>query len=281
MKEKQTEEVFNIQKIPFVNNKIKIDNIKKQKLFPTSIKFILNEKKYNLEDIIYSIGKSNLIVLVGGYNILSIPLNFFISLCGYTKKENVIKIPLELKMFFENLIFYAQFQDIHIIISEKNDNIFESILTVKVTEFFENIPYFNVIQQIETTKIENNILQTVNITLNHNSLAKGFFIESNLDDISKIILRVNEMDRFNYDEVLLNIICKKINKNLFYIPLDINQDYTDCSENSYKSSLNLARIDTTRFIFSFKNIPKTICIYTLGLNYIRYTNDYFSLMYNN
>lgn len=268
MKENQAKEVFEIKKIPFIDNKIKIDNNKKQKLFPTSIKFMLNDKKYDLENIIYSIGKSNLMVMIGEYTIFSIPLNFFISLCGYKKKENIIKIPLEFKMFFENLIFYAKNQTIDFAISEKLDNISKTILTIKVSKFYEDMPKINVIQQIDTIKIEDNFLKSVHITLTSNLLTKGFFIGTNLDDISRIRLQLNGVDRFNYNEILLSTICKKINDNLFYIPLDINQKYTDCSENSYYSALNLARIDTIRFIFNFKNIPENISIYTLGLNYI-------------
>jgi len=285
MKEKQADEIFEIKKIPFENNKIKIDNNKKQKIFPTSIKFILSNNNYELEDIIFSIEKLNLMVLIGGNSIFSIPINFFISLYGYKKKENIIKIPLEFEMFFENLIFYAKYQNIEFALSEKLNIILESILTIKVLEFNGDIPYTNVIsytnliQQINTTKIEDNFLQRVNITLNNNSLAKGFFIGSNLTNISEIKLQLNGQDRFHYDEILLNTICKKINDNLFYIPLDINQEYTDCSENSYYSALNLARIDTTRFIFTFKNIQENICIYTLGLNYVKYYNEYLNLLY--
>lgn len=279
MKEKQAEEVFEIKKIPFVNNKIQIENNKKQKIFPTSIKFILNDNQYELEDIIHSIGELNFIVKVGGYIIFSIPLNFFISLYGYNKKENIIKIPLEFKMFFENLIFYAKWQNIEIMLSEKHDNISESILTIKFSEFYGDIPRRNVIQQIDLIKIENNFLQTVNITLDSRSLTKGFFIGINLNDISRIKLQINGHDRFDYDEILLNTICKKINDDLFYIPLDINQEYTDCSENSYYSALNLARFDTTRFIFTFKNIPENISIYTLRLNYVSYNNELLGLMF--
>jgi len=279
MKEKQAEEVFEIKKIPFVNNKIQIENNKKQKIFPTSIKFILNDNQYELEDIIHSIGELNFIVKVGGYIIFGIPLNFFISLYGYNKKENIIKIPLEFKMFFENLIFYAKWQNIEIMLSEKHDNISESILTIKFSEFYGDIPRRNVIQQIDLIKIENNFLQTVNITLDSCSLTKGFFIGINLNDISRIKLQINGQDRFDYDEILLNTICKKINDDLFYIPLDINQEYTDCSENSYYSALNLARFDTTRFIFTFKNIPENISIYTLGLNYVSYNNELLGLMF--
>jgi hypothetical protein len=279
MKEKQAEEVFEIKKIPFVNNKIQIENNKKQKIFPTSIKFILNDNQYELEDIIHSIGELNFIVKVGGYIIFSIPLNFFISLYGYNKKENIIKIPLEFKMFFENLIFYAKWQNIEIMLSEKHDNISESILKIKVSEFYGDMPRRNVIQQIDLIKIENNFLQTVNITLDSRSLTKGFFIGINLNDISRIKLQINGHDRFDYDEILLNTICKKINDDLFYIPLDINQEYTDCSENSYYSALNLARIDSTRFIFTFKNIPENISIYTLGLNYVSYNNELLGLMF--
>ena len=280
MNEKQADEVFEIKKIPFVNNIIKIDKNKKQKIFPTSIKFILSNDNYKLEDIINSIGKFNLMVLIQGNTIFSIPINFFISLYGYKKKENIIKIQLEFKMFFENLIFYTKYQNIVFALSEKLNNILESILTIKVSEFNGDISNTNVIQQIETTKIEDNFLQTVNITLYNNSLAKGFFIGANLDDISTIKLLLNGQDRIDYDEILLNTICKKINDNLFYIPLDINQEYTDCSENSYYSALNLARIDSSRFTFIFKHISENICIYTLGLNYVKYYNEYLNLVYN-
>lgn len=182
-------------------------------------------------------------------------------------------------MFFENIIFYAKWQNIEIMLSEKYNNISESILKIKVSEFYGDMPKINFIQQIDTIKIENNFLQTINITLNSNLLTKGFFIGTNLGDISRIILQINGQDRFDYDEILLNTICKKINDDLFYIPLDINQEYTDCSENSYYSALNLARFDTTRFIFTFKNIPENISIYTLGLNYTEYRDEYFNLVY--
>ena len=80
----------------------------------------------------------------------------------------------------------------------------------------------------------------------------------------------NGHDRFDYDEILLHTICIKINDELFYIPLDINEKFDNCTVLSYYSSVNLSRIDNTSFEFKFKNIPDTFRIYSLSANIFNY-----------
>ena len=154
-------------------------------------------------------------------------------------------------------------------------------MKIEIIETKTNIPKHMFLQNIQTHRANTNNQPIVNITLNHSFITKGFFIGGNLDSISNLKLTLNGHDRFDYNEILLQTICIKINDGLFYIPLDINEAYDTCTELSYKSSLNLSRIDCVKFIGEFKNTPTTLGIYSLSGNYLKHYNGCTGLVFSN
>jgi hypothetical protein len=67
----------------------------------------------------------------------------------------------------------------------------------------------------------------INIEFQTTLINKGYFIEGNLENLLKIRLTNNKTDiRFTYDKLMLIANSQYINKNLIYIPIDENYDYS-------------------------------------------------------
>jgi hypothetical protein len=275
----------NINKIFFdKDNRFNINsiiNIKNCYLFPSALKVIINESKLTIQEIISHIEKQKINIINNGEILFSFPIGFFINLYGYKKTNNKITIPLNFKMFFSNIIFNLVSNNIDFLINcnftkTKLDVDFKMNIEVYETEKLHESN--TIFQYIQEEIIYVNYETKFDVKLIHNNLAKGFFINADLNSISNIKFLINSQNRFDYNEILLNTICTKINDNLFYIPFDINEKFDDCNELSYVSSLNLSRIENVSFHFTFLNAPKIIKIYTLTGNYLN-ENDIMALKY--
>jgi hypothetical protein len=282
------QENYEIQKLIFSNNPfaqyipqyLHINSNKK--IFPYELKFIINNTENIEEECIITNLKSVFITILSGDTIIfTVPIEFFINLYGYIKTENKIKIPLEFKMFFGDITFITKEQNIfNIKLEYKPTFITESTIKIKICDCNKPIENnYRIMQQMQTVSIETNNQNQLNKQLIINNLTKGFFINANLDDVSNLKLLINGVLRLDYDEILLQVICKKFNDNLFYLPFNINQDYDDLSKISYEASLNFGRIDRITFEIYIKNIPKYVNIYFLSMNNVEYKNNNFILIY--
>lgn len=206
--------------------------------------------------------------------ILSLPISFFYNYNGYTIKNDVIIIPLNYKFFIEKIRFSKDY----FLVIEIEKNLFDQQINllfsmdIEIINSKENNEYTTLIQKIEYQKYSlNNQQQIFNLNFTDKAFhrTKGFFFEGNINSIDQLILKLNGLDRFIYDEILLNLICKKINDNLFYLPFDININIEDCSFDAYNCSLNLGEFGTVVFNVKFKNVPNKITIYALNSNIIK------------
>jgi hypothetical protein len=290
MEQTQSEGSTHMLKLPFNKNVIEVRKvcqslqIKKFYMFPTKLKIEVLENKFNMGylEIISLIEEQKLSVNLGVQTIFSIPIGFFTNLYGLIQKKNKIKIPLDFKMFFANLIFNLEYQSIYLMINFPGSGLqLELGLDIEITETQKPIPDNVLFQHIQPHNVDTINQFSITTILNHNLCTKGFFIKGNLDSIYRIKFLLNGQDRFDYDQVLLNTICTKINDGFFYIPLDMNEKFTDCGELSYCSSLNLSRIDTAKFNFVFKTIPQSLIIYSLSSNYIKHVGGFMGLRYSN
>lgn len=292
MEQIQNEESTHMLKLPFNKNVIEVNKvcqslcIKNFYIFPTELKIEVLENKFNMRysEIISLIEEQTLCVELGGSKFFAIPISFFTNLYGVIQKKNKIKIPLDFKMFFANLIFKLDYQKMRIYLMvdwAKYGLQTELGLDIEITETHKPIPDNALFQYIQTQSVVINNQLSITTNIHHNHFTKGFFIKGDLDSIYGIKILFNGHDRFDYGSVLLNTICTKINDGFFYIPLDMNEKFTDCGESSYYSSANLSRIDTVNFNFVFKTIPQSLIIYSLSSNYMRHMCGCMGLMYSN
>jgi len=296
MEEKNTTDIKQIKKFTFYkNNKINkinfFNTIGNYYLFPTNfkIKILENKKNMSYSEIITIIEEQNFEIISNGAVIFRIPIGFFTKLYGLIQRKNKISIPIDFKMFFSNVIFEFYYNMLTFLINcdftkyglnlELKMKIeFQKVENQRTNnEIIENMFF----QYIQDSIVDTNNQQSLTTILNHNHITKGFFINANLDSISRLKLILNGHDRFDYDEIFLHTICIKINDELFYVPLDINEKFYDCTESSYYSSINLSRIDTTRVVFEFKNAPQTLRIYSLSGNFLRKCRGAMGLMFSN
>ena len=252
--------------------------------FPNMLHILIHKNKFNMshDEIIDFISDLEIKFLINGQTIFGVPIGFFTNLNGFIEEKNLILIPLDYKMFYQNIIFDAN-NFLQILIdndSSKNGLDLRFIIDTEIINTVKKIKKINLFQYIQTHVIDNINNLTTHQQLNHNHLTKGFFIAGNIDLIAEINFTLNGQNRFIYDEILLNIICVRINDNFLYVPLDINEKYDDCDEASYTSSLNLSRINTVGFDIRFNHLPKKIIIYTLTGNFYKLYHNTPHLMYS-
>jgi len=246
--------------------------------FPTML-YVKIEPEFDINKIIKCLSYNNLSFYYSNDKnlIFSICVGFFINLYGYTIENDYILIPLNFKMFLENVIF-PKLKPLYINIENSGLNIF---LDVEIVYTNENISESVFIQYVHKQEYKNfNKNHKLNIIINSNNLGKGFFIQTNIDLIKNIKLSLNNVERLNYDEILLNTVCEKINNNIFYIPLNINEKYETCNSKSFSSSINFSRIDETTFEIDFKEPTNKIVIYSLNCNFMRNLEDLLGLAFS-
>ena len=135
-----------------------------------------------------------------------------------------------------------------------------------------NKPSEKIIQQISIIDVK--YASTTNIfqlnRLPFLLISKGFFIEcENINNLNNILLKLNNLERFNYNQFLLQTKCKKITQNLLYFPFNYDKNYTDRTKESYEGGINFLSIENISLTLKF-NIPvKDIKIYSLNSNLYR------------
>lgn len=217
---------------------------------------------------------------IGGARILNIPLRFMMHLKDYEICDNKFYVFIPFQMFCDDI---------------KLINLIDQECTFKLTNVENNFTlckliskgiYYNlqirreiaennhhhIVQQLASTEITSSIERHEFVyRIPHNSIHKGFFIESeNVDEINEIKLKLNGHNRTNYNRFLVRTKCVKINQHLLYFPLNYGKSYTDRTNEGFEGSLNLTRIDTSKLYIKLDNPQSKICIYGLGSNMLRY-----------
>lgn len=112
----------------------------------------------------------------------------------------------------------------------------------------------------------------IHIQVNGVGLTKGFFIESDkLDDVAKLSILYNGLERLTYDTKLMKHYTYRISNNLMYIPLSLVNDYQKCDRDSYQTGVSMGRISDLQIHVIFqKDVGAcraySICIGSLDLN---------------
>jgi hypothetical protein len=243
------------------------------------------EIKSNNNNNIFDINKIknvNINIILNNFIIMSIPLEFFINFYNYELNNSNLIIPLNFEMFLPEVIFNFKVNKVNFEISNFDDLVdYSVIMKIALIKTDKKIQHDVIYQYIQTKSIDNINVMNVNTNANFNLLIKGFFIKCNVDELTNFKLLFNNHHcRFDYDEILLNTICKKITNTLLYVPFNINIKINDCNKNSFYSALYGSRIDNMKFMLKFNNIQDSITIFALSANYIKSHNDVLSMIYS-
>jgi hypothetical protein len=220
---------------------------------------------------------------IGGSRILYIPLRFMMHLKDYEICDNKFYISIPFQMFCDNIkLINLQFQDVKFKLTNTENNFALCKLISKGIYYdlqnrreIAHGNHDNIVQQLASTEItysneRNEFMYRIPFT----SIHKGFFIESeNVDEINEIKLKLNQHIRTNYNRFLVRTKCVKINQHLLYFPLNYDKSYTDRTIEGFEGSLNLSRIDSSKLYIKLDNPQSKICIYGLGSNMLKYTNN--------
>jgi hypothetical protein len=208
-----------------------------------------------LNKIIEQIKNSKLKLLLRGCDkIIELKLYFLSNLNNlyYDNSQCHIKLPFDW-LLGENFITKNPLQ-VHIQV-HLFENLHESVNNIfilnrytfmlpddKNTLKFLNTPIKSLIQSIldyndvKITISELGCKKSSVIIENPTHLTRGFFIETNVNNINKIELYLNDVFRFSYDKCMLNIgeptICNIISDKIFYIPMTLEYDYKIISKKS-------------------------------------------------
>lgn len=269
--------IIEINKFPKINifDKTNYNNFKLE-LVEISIEFLNYDKNFiSIHDIIQNISQSYLSLKTSyGITIYTIMLKFLLDLYPCTYYSNKIIINIDQEIFLNNIIFekvdnpnFAIYYDI---INNNNLQNTKFKFDIKLKVFENNLvfPDLCIFQQLETFKINTFENEIINLEKNkvimfndeiiierqlaNILMCKGIFINESIDLFLSISLYLNGNEYFCYDQILLYVVCKKINEKMFYIPFDTSIDYYDSDPNTYLASINFSRIDIAKINFKIK-----------------------------
>lgn len=217
---------------------------------------------------------------LGGRDIQELPLSLLMNLNEPIISGENVYINLCFDMLFGKLVLIGlQYSEVTVDLVGDDISCITKFSIVSKQSYVEGLerkhlikPFQECIQQISFMHIvpdgnigETNIVYSVNLDFIH--ISKGIFIEcDNVNDLSCIKLKFNNLERFNLDRFLILTKCKKITQSLLYLPFNYNMDYLERTIESYEGSANLSAIDHINIIFAFEKPTSYVKIYNLYLH---------------
>ena len=120
-------------------------------------------------------------------------------------------------------------------------------------------------------KQECRIISNNPIYLKFKGFINGIFLDDiNINKIKSIKLFLSDNEKFNYDNIMINVFTKKINEKCIYLPFD-HQNYNEILKTG--SAINFDRINTIKIIFETTQ-NQNIIIRTFNHNNLIITNGF-------
>lgn len=131
-----------------------------------------------------------------------------------------------------------------------------------------NVPSYNLIYQYFNKNMEQGSPNNFEFNDVINSNIKGVFIETeNVNDIQEFKITGNGIIFKQYDNILLNLLCNKVNSNLLYIPLNVGQDIWD---NNLGNALAAHRFNNFKIEVIGQEQHTNVKLHFLGHNCLKY-----------
>lgn len=116
-------------------------------------------------------------------------------------------------------------------------------------------------------------------TLHMNGVINGMFIEveSGIDNLTGFRIALNNINRFELDEIQIEYMCQVINQNMLYFPFTPGTDYFSTE---FGGSTNLSRIDNVRVELTGNQALGGVKIHALSVNIFAYMSGMGGLRFN-
>ena len=233
-----------------------------------------------MDAFLENINTAELSCYIGRSNIYSIELGLITKLNNPIKKGNNFIISLPHAYLVNKIHLVASpFMNVELILRFQNDDIIDTVSTMLEWTFLDpqerrqlaEQHHLNIIQQIQSEYI--NLQQPeeeIRFRPNFNLISKGYFIEGNIDKIINLTLTLNGTVRWDYNNLMLNMIGTQINPKLLYVPFDPNFDWKNMSREAFTSGLNQSRIDSLKIKITFSEGQNNVGLHSLSCNFLKY-----------
>jgi hypothetical protein len=253
------------------------------------IKFIIFESKENItkDNFINSIVNGLIRIQIGELVVGEYHLSLFTKLNDVIQVQNkfAIKIPQELTI---SEIILAAIPNLHckVIVTNINNELFDNTKMIVDYVKYEGTDKHHLtvldqkpkFQNIQTYNLITNGVNDTKIKLPFDGNVKGYFFEGDIENINKFNFQLNGYDIFTYDRIMIDMYCKKINKNLLYFPFNHLHSYNNSEYESFVGSINHSNYDNINLRFWFDNNDnQSIKIHAIHLQHLNYVIGQVSL----
>jgi hypothetical protein len=257
-------------------------------IIPQYLIFNLNSN-ISSNDFINGLEMSNFKLLIGGNTIVDTLLSLYANLNPIKNIRNnsnscsiIITIPFNITFDSINML-KLQYHEVLVELATNQylNNLIDNLqLSCELTYLNQNVRREMVInnasdiniQEFESLVIKLDRPETeIKKTLDFSGISKGIFIESNnISNISNIKLDFNDIERYNYNQIMLELYSVKISPNLIYIPFDNSISYTNRNIESFCSGTNFRVISRCNISITFIESDININIHSIRHNVMRY-----------
>lgn len=249
----------------------------------TNMHEIIQEMRNNASPIVF-------IVKADVNKIIELDLNFLIDLNiesnELIERGNKLTINLRINNFISELKMIAlQYSNVVISLLNIRQQLLNLIRSVKITikqTFLDNEPRRRMAQQGHEENIQ--LISSININsnetggqlifrnkLNLNGYSKGFFIRGNINELKYIKLSLQNREKIDYDDDLINLYCHKVSNDLIYIPFNPNllTSYNTNTIDSFIGGINFSRLDYINIETEWSQHQNGFKLYFYKLNILR------------
>ena len=267
-------------------------------IIPQYLIFNLNSN-ISTNDFLNGLEMSNFKLLIGGSTIVDTLLSLYANLNHIKNIRNnsnfcsiIITIPFNITLYSINLL-KLQYHEVlfELTTNQYLNNLIDNVqLSCELTYLNENVRremVINDLSDINIQEFESLVIKLdrpeieIKQTLDFSGISKGIFIESNnISNISNIKLDFNDSERYNYNQIMLELYSVRISPNLIYIPYDNSISYTDRNIISFASGTNFRFIDRCNISITFIEPDININIHSIRHNVMRYGSGMGGLKYS-
>lgn len=228
---------------------------------------------------------------IGGSKIIKIPSGILRLISVTERIGNVWLLKLNLEPFISSdlPLVALTFHIVYVVLEFNNINQINNsklLMEFKYLDFQSrrNLlqePLGIPIQQINGSVQEFNERNNVYMRLNFNQLSKGYFIKGDIDHLDRLTLKLNNIERYSYDRVMLNYVGKRVAQDVIFIPFNQNIDWKQRTNETYIGGLNQSRVENIQLRAEFSRPVSSIGVYSLTLNGFRIVHGLSNLRFEN
>jgi hypothetical protein len=219
-------------------------------------------------------------VMIGGSVIQRIPFSLLTALGTTDREGDMLTVAFDMKMFMpEFYMVCLQYHEVCIEVRRIGGTSIQAIRLLGEYRYLQNQPRHALaaghhalpIQQIETSRAEGlpQTTSTYKFRVNFNLLSKGYFLEGNLDQLTRYKLMLNNNVAADYSRATLRYLGKRLSPTLWWLPFEAGADFRNPAFASFMGGLNHSRVDNVRMELRFSAPQTALTLHNLHSNILR------------